>query len=50
MFVIFKMDFKDKSNEIYVYHLKVTGIYDILVFQSINKLSNGFYLEIVDRL
>ena len=30
MFVILKMDFKDKSNEIYVYHLKVTGIYDIL--------------------
>ena len=26
MFVIFKMDFTDKSNEIYGYHLKVTGI------------------------
>ena len=28
----FKMDFKDKSNEIYGYHLKVTGIYFTFLF------------------
>ena len=32
MFVIFKMDFKDKSNEIYGYPLKVTGIYISFLF------------------
>ena len=40
MFVIQKMDFRDKSNEIYGYLMKLTGIYTTLNAQINFKIEN----------